>query len=576
MLPTSPNSLINLPNKPASQFQNPHLSILSLPEICQNTKEIQQIHAQIIKRGLSNNPKYPTKLLMYYALPPNSNLQIATTLFNQIRYPDSFTWNTMIRGFSHSNTPEEAIILFYEMTHYPFLPDNHTFPFVIKACTRLHALEEGKQVHSCLVKLGLLSDPFVTNTLIDFYAKCACLEDAHRVFDRIVVPDTVAWNTIINGYVEGGELDAAHYLFDEMPCRDEISWNTMIDGYARNGKMDMAYGLFRKMPMKDVVSWNCLMAGYVKLGDVERALEIFNRMPSRNVVSWTTVILGCVQCGCFDEGLNLFREMQAQNVRANRVTLLSILPAVAHLGALSLGDWILAYIEKNGISLDDSLGSALIDMYSQCGGVGRALHVFQKIQNRGLYSWNSMILALADSGQACSAIDLFSLMLVAKLRPNDVTFIGLLKACSHAGLVEEGCKYFDLMSSVYSLSPQINHYGCMVDLLGRAGLLQEAEVFIQKMPMKPNAIIWNALLSACRCHNNVDIAERAAKHLIELEPNDSAPFVLMSNIYASYDRWNDVDRMRKMMNDQGVRKFPGYSSIEVNGEVYEFLAGDSN
>lgn len=481
----------------------------------------------------------------------------------------------MIRGFSHSHTPEEAIILFYHMTHYSFLPDKHTFPFVIKACARLHALEEGKQVHSCVAKLGLLSDPFVTNTLIDFYARCKQLGDARRVFDRIGVPDTVAWNSIINGYVENGELDGARCLFDEMPQRDEISWNTIIDGYARNGEMDMARRLFREMHVKDVVSWNCLMAGYVRLGDVERAIEIFDRMPSRNVVSWTTVILGYVQCGHFEEGLKLFQEMQARNVRANRVTLLSILPAVAHLGALSLGDWILAYIEKNGISLDDSLGPALIDMYSHCGAVGRALHVFEKITNKGLYSWNSMILALADGGQASNAIDLFSLMLEAKLRPNDVTFIGILKACSHAGLVEEGCKYFELMSSVYSISPQINHYGCMVDLLGRAGLLQEAEEFIQKMPMKPNAVIWNALLAACRCHNNVDIAERAAKHLIELAPDDSAPFVLLSNIYASYGRWNDVDRMRKMMDDRGVRKIPGCSSIELNGEVYEFLAGNS-
>ncbi|KAK1301824.1 Pentatricopeptide repeat-containing protein [Acorus calamus] len=358
-----------------------------------------------------------------------------------------------------------------------------------------------------------------------------------------------------------------------MDERDGFSWNTMMGAYAERGDAVSALGLFSDIPEMErgVVSWNSLLDAYVRAGEIDHALDAFCSMPvKKNVVSWSTVIAGCVRGRLYEEALKLFREMQLQRIKPNRVTLLNVLPAVANSGSISICDWVFSCVEQNGFCLDDKLGSGLIDAYSSCGSIDRARQVFERIQKKDIYSWNSMMLALATNGRSSDTMDLFLKMSSENLMPNDVTFVALLKACSHGGL-----DYFQSMRDEYNIEPDIVHYGCVVDLLGRAGQLRDAQELILRLPFKPNSIIWNSLLGACRVHGDMDLAEWVAEKLTEIDPLDHSPFVVVSNMYASSGRWMDVEKVRGAIGRDGLRKLAGWSSIEVDGVVHEFGSRDS-
>ncbi|XP_072975215.1 pentatricopeptide repeat-containing protein At5g48910-like [Typha angustifolia] len=455
-------------------------------------------------------------------------------------------------------------------------PNRIAFPSLFRSCHELHALEEGRQLHAHAVKSGFLYDVPVQRSLIRMYTKCHACQDALNVLAMCSKPDDViSQNDLIVGFCRIGDLRSAQKVFDGMAERNVVSWSVMIDGYARSGEMEIAQDLFDAMPERNEFSWNSLISGYLRCGRVEVARRIFDSMVSEwGVVTWTTMISGYVQNCQFREALEVFIDMQMAGVKPNKVTLVSVLPAVAELGALTQGQWIHAYIGRMGVQVDSILGSALLDMYSKCGCIDDAINIFQNLKHKELSAWNSIILGLAAHGRGRDALNFFSRMQDDPLIiPNDITFIGLLSACSHAGLVSEGQAVFNLFTSHYRLTPNIRHYACMVDILGRAGLLEEALEFLEKMPIQPNPVIWKTLLSACRIHKNVEMVNRVWRKVVELGPKDSGFYILIANIYNDVGQLDDTARMRKEMNDLQVRKVAGCSWVEVDGVVHEFFMG---
>lgn len=375
--------------------------------------------------------------------------------------------------------------------------------------------EETKQIHAQIIKMGFGSEIYTTNSLLNVYSK-------------------------------SGDMQSARLLFYQVAERDIVSWNSMIDGYTKCGEMEMAY-------------------------------EIFNHMPERNIISWTSMISGCVKAGKPKEALNLFHRMQSAGIELDNAALAGTLQACADLGALDQGKWIHAYIiRKNEVKIDPILGCVLIDMYAKCGNLEEAIKVFEKMEGKGVSVWTAMISAYAIHGCGQEALQWFMKMQTAGVEPNQMTFTAVLTACSHAGLVYEANLLFERMQRIHGLKPSIEHYGCMVNLLGRAGLLKKAEDLIANMTVKPNAAIWGALLNACHIHGNLELGKKTGKILIQEDPNHGGRYIHLARIHAAAGEWHQAARVRQQMKEQGVSKLPGCSMISVNGILHEFLAGDGS
>lgn len=352
--------------------------------------------------------------------------------------------------------------------------------------------------------------------------------------------------------------------------------NALVKAYWTLGSPELAGKVFDGMLERDMYSWNSMIGGHVAVGDMRSARELFDGMPARDVVSWTSIVAGYVQVGCFMEALDMFNDMQHTGVAPNEFTLTAVLAACANLVALDQGRWIHMYIERANIKINDRLLAGLIDMYSKCGEIEIALRIFNSNDSvkHGMRPWNAMLGGFAIHGLSDKAIQLFEKMKARNIAPNEVTFISLLSACSHGKLVDKGRLYFDSMKKIYGIDPKIEHYGCMVDLLGRAGLLKEAEEMISTMPMAPDIAIWGALLGACRIYKDVEMGERIGKLINKLEPKQVGCQVLLANLYSGSRRWDEAKHVRKKIEVGGGRKIPGCSSIELDGRFHQFLVGD--
>ncbi|KAA8529154.1 hypothetical protein F0562_034047 [Nyssa sinensis] len=448
----------------------------------------------------------------------------------------------MFKGYVQNELYRVVLVLFNHMKSMDVRPNCFTFPLVLKSCAKLLALREGEEVHSFLLKIGFKSNPFVGTTLIDVYSSAGAVGSAYKVFSEMIARNVVAWTSIINGYISSRDVVSARRLFDLAPERDIVLWNTMVSGYIECRDMVAARKLFDVMPNRDLMSWNTLLNGYANNGDVDGCEKLFEEMPEKNIFSWNGLIGGYAHNGRFFEVLSSFERMlRESNVHPNDATLVTVLSACARLGALDLEN---------------------------------AIDVFKSMDKKDLISWNAIICGSAMHGRGADALSLFCQMKNAREKPDGITFIGILCACSHMGLVEEGFSYFHSMIDEYSIMPQIEHYGCVVDLLARAGLLDQAVDFIRNMPMEADGVIWTALLGACRIYKNVKLAELALQRLIELEPKNPANYFMLSNVYGDARRWGDVARLKVAMRDTGFRKLPGCSLIEVDDGVVEFYSLD--
>lgn len=498
-------------------------------------------------------------------------MDYAAKVFDQMSHPSSFVWNTMIRCLQQKQEPRNALSIFDSMRAQNVRPDHFTFPFAVRACADSKDHRKGVSVHCQSFKAGLELDVFVGTSLMEFYGAFGDLGSALQVFDEMDVKDLVTWTTILSVHVnQFGHVDTARRLFDAMPVKDLIAWNMMIGGYVKAGEVELAEMLFHRAPIKDLLMYNTLLSGYAKHGNPKALLHFFSNMPETDLVSWNTVIGGLVHNKRINEAVTYFQSMQMENVRPNEVTVVTILSACAQYGGLDIGRWLHSYVNRSNLSLNVVVGTAVVDMYMKCGELESAEYVFNKMPNRDVVAWNAMIMGFSMNGQSRRALDFFDKMKNEDVYPNDVSILGVLCACTHAGLVDEGRKCFDIMCCEMGLKPNQEHYGCMVDLLGRAGLLEEAYKLIRDMPLAPHTGVWGALLGACKIHSNVELAEIAIEQLIQLDDRDGGYLAIMSNIYASACRWDDVSRVRKLLKEKGLTKLRGCSSIEINGEIHEF------
>eukprot|EP01018_Ginkgo_biloba_P008769 Gb_30993 [translate_table: standard] len=556
---------------------------------CKNTETARKVFDKMPERDVVSW----TAMIAGYA--QNGDVDEAFKLFHKMPERNVVSWNAMIVAFDHNGQFGEALKLFLQMQATNVVPDSDTFATVLAACANLAALDNGKEIHKEIIRSGFQSNVFVGSALVDMYVKCEDTDDAVQVFDRMPERNVVSWTAMISGYAQIGYVDEALKLFEKMPERNVVTWTVMITAYAKNGNVDEALKLFQAMPVRNVVSWNAMIAGYATSGHFDKALKLFRqlqltgyahngllnealklfqKMPEQNVVSWTAMISGYSKNGQFEEALKFFQQMQLTGVKPDLDTFASVLPACAHMAALHQGREVHGGIIRSGFKADVFVGSALVDMYAKCGIVEDACKVFDKMPEQNVVSWTAMIVGYALHGCGKKALQLFEKMQRSGMKPNPVTFVGVLSACCHAGLVGDGWKYFHSMSRDYYITPEVEHYCCMVDLLGRAGQLDEAQDIINNMPIKPDSAVWGSLLGACKIHSNVELGEDVAERLFQLDPKNAAHYVLLSNIYAAAGRWDDKEKIRKMMKDRRVTKMPGLSWIEVNTKVYVFLSGD--
>lgn len=586
---------------------------------CKTQHDVNQIHARLITTGIIKDASFTTEIIRRLAASPYLPLtEFARQVFfsdyastARVNRDDPFLWNAVIKSYSHGDDPRPAVILFCSMVETGVLPDKFSFSLVLKACSRRGMAREGKQIHGLLSKFEVVSDSdlYLLNNLIWMYRQCGECESACKVFDRMPSKDSVSYNSMIDGYVKLGMIDLARKLFDEMPIamknlitwnsmlsgcvqledglnvawklfdempeRDLVSWNTMIDACVKQGKIKEAENLFGMMPKRDVITWASMIDGYAKTGNIEIARDLFDEMPHRDVVAWNAIMSGYVQNGLHYDALDIFHSMQiGPDFSPDKTTLLIVLSAAAQLGNLAEGISVHNYIVEKGFYMRGNLTVALVDMYAKCGSIEKALSVFEGLEEKTVVHWNAMISGLAVHGLGDMAFRLFIQMERASVLPNEITFIGLLTACGHAGLVKEGLIGFELMRRVYKLKPRMKHYGCMVSILGRAGYLEETIKFIEGMPIKPNEVIWTTLLAVCKIHENFEIGKEVAHHLISLDSNNSSFRVLLSHVYAGLRLWDRASRTRSEMKNREMKKPPGCSWIEVEGIVHEFSAQD--
>lgn len=523
-------------------------------------------------------------------------------------------YNTLIRAFSSAKHSDKAISLYKKMLCSGISPNEFTFPFALKACAFRKAYLEGISIHLHTIKLGFFESHLaVQNGFINFYVGCGIIECARKVFDCIVLKNLVTWNSMINGYAKLGMWEDAFVLFNGMreggveadghtfvsllsvcsrihdaELGKFVHWyieingvfadifvqNALLDMYAKCGHLQMAEAIFERIVDKNVVSWTSMVSAYAKHGFTELAKRIFNQTPVKNVVSWNSMISCYLQNGHYKECLELFYKMCDTCVVPDETTVTSVLSACGQLGDLVQGKKLHGYLLANSIKPSVTLFNSLIDMYAKCGSSEAALDIFLKIPEKNIVSWNTIIKALALNGSGYKAIELFQEMEAGGIEPDALTFTGLLSACCHCGLIEIGKYFFSKMNQVYKIPYDIKHYACMIDILGRGGLLNEAVELVGKMSMKPDVVIWGALLGACRIQRNVGIAKQILKQILEMDQEAGGLFVLVSNIFSEAQQWEEVKKMRKLMKENGVRKSDAVSSIEVNGLVYDFMVDD--
>ena len=579
--------------------------MLRILQNCKNIRELKQTHLQIFIHGLQHSDFMLPKLITVSSA--FNLLDYAVSIFQNFCNPNVIAYNTMIKCLI-GQTHKEALRVYSRMKALMVEANSFTFTFLLKCFETSQALEDGRVIHGEILKLGFGSSVFVQNSLLGFYANCSeNLGSAYRVFEEMPERDVISWNSMISAYMTRGEIQSAIGLLDKMPERNIVTWNSVVCGLSKAGNMELAHSVFEQMPLRNEVSWNSMISGYVRIGDVKAAQSIFDQLPEKTVVSWTAMISGYATNGDLKSAENIFNHMPVKNVvswnamisgyvhnhefdqalcvfhhmlingecRPDQTTLISILSACAHLGSLEHGKWINSYIKKNKLHLSIPLGNALIDMFAKCGDVENAKEVFHHMSKRCIITWTTMVSGLAVNGKCREAINLFDKMCLEGTKPDDVIFIAVLSACTHGGLVEEGKRVFDQMVQEFGIKPRIEHYGCMVDLLGRAGKLEEAVRFTARMHLKPNAVIWATLLFCCKIHGNGDLLNSMTEKIMDQEPSNPSYLTLVSNLSASFGRWEDALSFRVAMRQQRMEKVPGCSSIQVGNRVHEFLAKDT-
>ncbi|XP_021888680.1 pentatricopeptide repeat-containing protein At1g08070, chloroplastic-like [Carica papaya] len=495
---------------------------------------------------------------------------------------DVVSWSVMVGGYSRNGLLDEALGIVREMQFMEVRPSEAAMISLVNLFADYGDKQMDKAMHGFAVRNVEKMGVPLTTTLIDMYTKCGDLASAVKLFGGLSKKGLVSWTVLIAGHIRCKELEKAIKLFRRMLEEgihpNEITILSLIKectsvGASELGSWLHAYVL-RNGYCISLALTTALVDLYGKCGDTVYARKLFDRSKNKDVMIWSVMISAYAQVHSINQAISLFTKMRDSGIRPNQVTMVSLLSVCAEAGALDMGKWIHAYIDRQCVEVDLVLKTALVDMYAKCGDIDGAYRLFEEAADKDLCLWNAMFAGLGMHGCGKEALKLFVEMEKLGVRPNDITFIGLLHACSHAGLVAEGKILFERMFHRFNLVPKVEHYGCMVDLLGRARLLDEAHEVIKSMPIRPNSIVWSALLAACKVHRNSTLAEIAARKLLDMEPQHCGYNTLVSNVFAAANRWDDVAELRKVMKKFGMKKEPGLSLIEVNGSVHEFAMGD--
>ncbi|XP_027339482.1 pentatricopeptide repeat-containing protein At1g14470 [Abrus precatorius] len=517
------------------------------------------LHAHVLKLGHSHDHYVRNAIMGMYAT--YGPIELARKQFDEMPDRTVADWNVMISGYWKSGNEEEANRLFHMMDE----PERNviTWTTMVTGHAKFRKLKSARMYFDKMPEKSVVS----WNAMLSGYAQNAAALETVRLFNDMLnsgnEPDETTWVTVLSSCSSLGDPCLAEPIvrkLDKMNFRSNyFVKTTLLDMHAKCGNLEAAQKIFEQLGVyKNFVAWNAMISAYARVGNLLSARDLFNKMPERNTVSWNSMIAGYAQNGELLMAIKLFKEMISSNdSKPDEMTMVSVFSACGHLGALGLGNWAVSILNENHIKLSTSGYNSLIFMYLRCGSMEDARLIFQEMTTRDLVSYNTLISGLAAHGHGMESIELMSKMKEDGIEPDRITYIGVLTACSHAGLLEEGRKVFELIKV-----PDVDHYACMIDMLGRVGKLEEAMKLIQSMPMEPHAGIYGSLLNATRIHKRVELGELAADKLFKVEPHNSGNYVLLSNIYALAGRWKDVDKVRDKMREQGVNKTTARSWVE--------------
>ncbi|MBA0803066.1 hypothetical protein Gohar_013315 [Gossypium harknessii] len=538
------------------------------------------LHGYLVKSGFINSVFAGSALLDMYA--KFGKIELGIKVFDEMPIKSVVSWTAIITGLVHGEYYKKGLVYLSEMRKSGVEYDSYTLAIVLKACACLGALNFGREIHTHTVKRGFNDTSYVANSLSTMYNKCGKLDYGLRLFDKMNTRDVVSWTSIITTYVQMREDVNAIEAFTRMQeagvSPNEFTFAAVIascSGLVRISWGEQLHAHVLRIGLADTLSVaNSLMTMYSKCGQISSAAMVFHGMSRRDTISWSTIIAVYSQGGYGEEAFEHLSWMRKEGPKPTQFAFASVLSVCGNMAILEQGRQLHAHVLSIGLEQEEMIQSALVNMYSKCGCIKDAEKVFNEAENYNIVTWTAMINGYADHGYIHETINLFKMLSKVGLKPDSVTFIGLLTACSHAGLADLGFHYFNLMSSEYQIRPSKEHYGCMIDLLCRAGRLTEAEEMIKSMPFHRDDVVWSTLLRACRVQGNVDCGERAAEKLLEMDPNCAGTHITLANIYSAKGKWREAADVRKMMRTKGVMKEPGWSWIKVKDRVSAFVAGE--
>ncbi|CAN1174351.1 Pentatricopeptide repeat-containing protein At1g11290, chloroplastic [Linum perenne] len=544
-------------------------------------KRGKEIHGLLITSGFSWNLFATTGVVHLYA--KCRQVDSAHKMFERMPERDLVSWNTIVSGYAQNGVARVALELIPKMFEGGQRPDSITIVSVLPAAADFGSLKIGKSIHGYAIRAGFDGLVNVSTAFVDMYSKCKDVGTARVIFEGMKRRNVVSWNAMIDGYVENGNAEEAMVIFQKMMVEGIQPTNVTVmqASHACADLGDLERGKFVHKLVdelklgSDVSVMNSLISMYSKCKRIDLASDVFEKLQNRTTVSWNAMILGYAQNGCVNEALNLFCEMQSRNIKTDSFTMVSVIPALAELSIPRQAKWIHGLVVRRFLDKNVYVMTALVDMYAKCGAIHTARRLFDMMDTRHVITWNAMIDGYGVHGHGRAAVELFTDMQKGDIKPNHITFLCILSACSHSGLVDDGKRFFESMKRDYVLEPAMDHYGAMVDLLGRAGRLKEAWDFINKMPVDPEIQVYGAMLGACKIHKNVNFAEKAAEKLFKLNPEEGGYHVLLANIYATSSMWKEVAEVRALMQKKGLQKTPGCSLVELRNEVHSFYSGST-
>lgn len=513
----------------------------------------------------------------------------ARRMFDEMLERDVVSWTLMIAGYGSERDVGVACDLFNKM-RMELEPNAVTLIVMLQACCASRTLSEGTQIHGYALKSGLLMDLSVKNSVLKVYASKGCAKEVELLFGELNLRDVVSWNILISFHSSEGDAIRVAGLFKEMQSLEVHLWNVetstlVISAFAKSGSLsegEAVHCLVIKTGFCDDVLLTSLLDFYAKCGKLEISVQLFSEIHLKSNITWGAMMSGFIQNGSFIEAVALFQQMQAEDLNIVPEIWRNLLDVYANLGALKLGKVVHGYLIKNLFNgpIEDKvlahLETSILNMYIRGGSMSFAKACFNRMPVKDVVAWTTMIDGLGSHGFGFDALKYFNLMTEQRVQPNSVTFLSLLSACSHSGLVTEGCNIYHSMKWVFGIEPGLDHHTCIVDLFGRRGMLKEALAIILKMVILPDSRIWSALLSASRVYGNKKFGEYAAQRLLELEPHNAGYYTLLSNVKASVGRWNEVEELRRVMSERDLKKKPGWSCIEVNRVIHGFVSSDKS